>query len=183
PAGSAFYPKNLGDGFLYRYNPIYRAVRDEFLRLGYRLSRHDRIFYGQLKLLALPSILKTKTLPVHDNVTALKHYDALYPNRILMSDVFIIPLQKNFLLHEQAHCVIHAHLFGTDDPGYGESSARNHTLRILICEAFATTMETLGGLFIDSREHDFFYRLNAYNKVLPPPLRSRVERLVKRHGL
>ncbi len=75
--------KNLGDGFLYRHNPLFRNVRQLSLELGYRFTTEDFCHYRTFPLITLPAILKAKRVPY------------FWPN-------------ANHLMHESCHCIADA---------------------------------------------------------------------------
>ena len=63
----------LGDAYFYHTNPIFRCVRNSFLKSGFRFSfRYAAQVYGW-PLMSIDLITESKLLPFVDNVYHIRH--------------------------------------------------------------------------------------------------------------
>ncbi len=144
---------NLGDGFLYHYNPVFRNVRRLFLNLGYRFTTKDFCQYQTFPLIALPAILKAKCVPYSDNYTALARIECKSPGRFNM-DTVLVP-KGNYLLHESCHCVADAVFDSLSGP-------KGIILRSILCESLANAVEAFACINVKENVHRTLYNFNSY---------------------
>ncbi len=146
--------KNLGDGFLYRHNPLFRNVRQLFLELGYRFTTEDFCHYQTFPLISLPAILKAKRVPYFDNYSAVAQIERTSPG---MPDMGLWP-NANHLMHESCHCIADAIFEGL-------SGSKHIILRSFLCESLANTAESFAGIYAQNKIHRIFYNLNSYQYI------------------
>lgn len=151
---------SLGDSYLYKKNPVFKNIRDEFYKAGFTYTDKDFCHYAVLPYASLNAILKEKKVPYFDNVTVLKEIEAKHPGRFTCND--IIKVKPNYTLHESSHCVVDhflkdVHLNDTTLPAEGKLA-----FKLVMAEAFANTVETLANLSNDSVEQRLFYELGSY---------------------
>lgn len=154
---------NLGDGFLYATNPVFRSVRDEFLLRGFSFTLEDRWDYFSFPLLCLDDILAAGLIPYRRNFAWLERMEKAAAG-FTLSDLKKSELQFNYLFHESAHFVAHDVLFAGRPL---KKCARNRAtlLRILVGEAFANTAECLSYLFSEGEIGGYFLDANCHYKI------------------
>ena len=91
--------KNFGDSYLCRNNLIFRNIREQSLSLGFQFSAAPNPLYLALPLSQLDTILSSKVIPYHDNVTVLQSLQAADWTEIQEN------LKTNHVLHESCHAV------------------------------------------------------------------------------
>ena len=155
--------KNLGDGYLYNQNLIFRNIRNAALSSGYRFS-HERFYdYDALALTQLNSIHKKKIIPYLNNVTPLKKIEAKVRNYFSLSHT--PPLRANYLFHESAHAVAHQLLkikLKSSVSNNQLEQERQLAIQILFEEAFANSCESLSNVYSSTEIHDEFLFKNSY---------------------
>jgi hypothetical protein len=158
--------KNLGDAFLIQHNPVFRVIRAEAIRRGFRFSPNRFHDYDALALTQLPKILNTKTIPYCDNVTALQDVEKRAPKAFNLGEV--PPLRANYVLHETAHGVARVlrekhvgKLPGKKGLGTLKSQ-QELALAILVEESFANACESFSNLYATNALHDEFLYKNSY---------------------
>jgi hypothetical protein len=153
-------PDNLGDGFLYCANPIFRAVRDRATAAGVRFTTDDFCGYRVAPLAALGPILRARKIPYTDNVGVLRASERKRPGGALAN---VMPIKPNVVLHEAAHCVADR-VLGSPR---GLTKARTIALRSALGESFANACEVLGMAAATTRAHRYFYDQNSFTSVSP----------------
>lgn len=151
---------SLGDSYLYKHNPVFRNIRDEFFKAGYTYTDKDFCHYAVMPYASLKAILKEKKVPYFDNVTVLKEIEAQQPGRFTCND--ILKVKPNYTLHESSHCVVEHFL---KDVTLNEASLSNEgkqAFKMIMAEAFANTVETLANLPNHSLEQRLFFELGSY---------------------
>lgn len=151
---------SLGDGFLYKNNPIFKNVRDAFLKLGFTYTDKDFCHYTVLPYASLPSILKEKKVPYFDNVTVLKDIEKQHPGRFNCHD--LIKVKPNYTLHESSHCLVDDFLNSIQLTDCGLNAESQKAFKLIMAEAFANTVETIANRFNESPEQRLFFELNSY---------------------
>ena len=151
--------RNLGDGYLYNHNPIFRNIREHSQRLGVTFSDRPGIFdYQTCANLAFQEILQNRTVPYLNNVQPLLRMSKLNPrlpaNRML-------EIKKNNILHESAHLVSHATLGGKLPKRPSKNARDLFILKSLLSEAYACACETVGQTFALNDLHTWMYRQNT----------------------
>jgi len=148
--------KNLGDGFLYRHNPLFRNVRQLFLELGYRFTTEDFCQYRTFPLITLPAILKAKRVPYFDTYSGLAQIERASPGMFDM-DTVLWP-NANYLMHESCHCIADAIFEGL-------SGSKRIVLRSFLCESLANAAESFARIHAQNEIHRIFYNLNSYQRI------------------
>ncbi|MCE9573143.1 MAG: hypothetical protein K8W52_08295 [Deltaproteobacteria bacterium] len=159
--GFTTVPGNLGDGYLYCANPIFRAVRDRASAAGVEFTTEDFCAYGVASLAALGPILRARKVPYQDNVGVLRRAEDRRPGGALRN---VMPVKANLLMHEAAHCVADQRLPATLGVR-GLSAARAIALRAALGESLANTSELLGAVAADTAVHRYFYDQNSFSRV------------------
>lgn len=152
--------KSLGDSYLYRHNPVFKNVRDEFLKLGFTLTDQDFCHYNVLPFASLATILKEKKVPYFDNVTVLKEIESAHPKKFGIHD--LIKVKSNYTLHESSHCLADSFIKSLQLEDTGLSTEAKKAFKLVLAEAFANTVETIANLANDTNEKRLFFELNSY---------------------
>lgn len=150
--------KNLGDGYLYAKNPVFRAIRDQLVAERCTFSTRAFPAYAASAHTALPTILETACIPYVDNRTALAAIHAACPDMTMEE---LPDLRRNHVFHEGAHLLAYR---AFDQAALGTRGARARqqlVLAVLAGEAFATTCETIGWAFAQTDLDRALYRINA----------------------
>jgi hypothetical protein len=124
--------------------------------------------YRALPLLALQEVIDSRVVPVYENTSVVRHFMEAKPNSPESVRFLSKTLQKNYLLHESAHCAAFRALTGV----VGESGMADKLVYVvicLLCEAYANAIERLAGAMAASEPHKMFIILNSY--VEPESLR------------
>ncbi len=167
PAPGAL-PGAFGDSYLYRYNPVYRSIRDAALNLGYVFSSADTPLwrdYQSMSLLVLHRILTDRIIPYSDTATTVRRVLEANPRTFFSPRFFVANLKPNRAFHESAHCVAHSVLdrMCKELRSVEPCDSRRFVLESIFAESFANTVEYLGS----ARRHmpisdAVFYTLNSY---------------------
>lgn len=145
---TAVLSKSIGDGFLFVNNPLYRNIRKEYLERGYTLTTEDFCHYVSMPFLSLDEILKQKKVPYFDNVTPIEFIEKTHPKLFRCEE--IIKPKTNHVLHESSHCLAEEFLKSVNINVQHLSREQNITLKMIMAEAFANTVESVCRLL----EHD-----------------------------
>lgn len=153
--------ENLGDAFLYRQNPVFRNIRDEYLKRGFRYR--DRDFCGAFSfpLMALDEFIDARAIPYHRNFRWIERMQRIAPGKFTFSEVKRFDLKFNYLMHESAHLIAHETFFGETSLRDVPKNASG-LLRILLGEAFANTSEAISSVFAQDTFGNFFLSANSY---------------------
>lgn len=153
---------NLGDGYLLKHNPIFRAIRKAVAQAGFRLIDQRFHDYDALSLTQLPHILKKKKIPYCNNVNALKEIEKRAPHVFRWAEV--PPLKSNYVMHESAHGVARSlqNRFFKIRKTNARQKKQELILNTLIEESFANSCECIANLYADSDFHDEFLFKNSY---------------------
>ncbi|MBI3557708.1 MAG: hypothetical protein HY074_15715 [Deltaproteobacteria bacterium] len=151
--------RNLGDGFLYFNNPVFRSVRDAALDSGVRFDTRDFCDYQQAPLLALGRILRARRIPYFDNVSSIVRLEKKRPRAFGAADFAVRP---NYLLHESAHCIADAVFTKRACAGLGLTEDRDIVLRSLLGECLANTADAFAAAAADTPLHCQFHNWNSY---------------------
>jgi hypothetical protein len=157
--------ESLGDGYLFRRNPVYRNLRELALGLGFKYTLWSPLEHFSYPLVSLPDILNRHHIPYRDNVTTLRRLESLQPGNFDMSEIEPHSATcRNQALHESAHCVLETVFQKLYGDAWGDS--RNEVVfRALYGESFANTVEDMTAMFIGGRLSRFFSKfcVNAHN--------------------
>ncbi len=152
---------NLGDGFLYHQNPVYRHVRDEYARLGFRFTDRDFADYYAYPLMALDEAIDAGKIPYRRNFAWLKKLERSAPGLFTLPTLKASELQYNYLFHESAHFLAHRRLFGRISPKKVPKT-QDSLLRIMLGESFANTAECLSAAYAEGEIGTYFLEANCH---------------------
>jgi len=155
---------NIGDGYLFNTNPLFRNIRRETIRLGFRFSMDATSSYFVFPLMSLGSVLSSGCIPYRDNFQWLQTLEAKAPGKFGLEDVRKFDLHFNYLLHESAHCIAHREFFGHESLESAEKTPAT-LLKIASSEAFANTVEAFSSLFVTGDIGEYFLAANTHFKL------------------
>ncbi len=170
-------PENLGDGFLFAMNPIYRNVRLELLRLGFSFTQEDFCHYFSFPLMSLDEVIAARRIPYRNNIYWV---ETLARASFTLTELKRSELQFNYLFHESAHCIAHAVLFGRKHLRELPKNA-GVLLRVLMGEAFANTVECLSALHAEGEIEAYFLDANCHFRTSAKEVQS-IARAAKEFG-
>jgi hypothetical protein len=159
PLGSL--PDNVGDGFLCATNPVYRSIRKEFLKRGFRYSLKDQPDYYAFPLMSLDDAIARGVVPYRKNFPWLEILEKKAPGKFTLTELKKSELQFNYLFHESAHFIAHSVLFGKTAPAAVPKNA-DSLLKILIGEAMANTVECVAAIFAEGEIGGYFLDANCH---------------------
>jgi hypothetical protein len=158
-------PEAFGDRYLFANNPLFAKVRSLFLSFGFRYSSEPTRFwrdYDSMSLLMLQEILDSGVVPYKDNTKTLKRFSEKCPSLEMPANLLLTLLQRNYLMHESAHCISHRILSSQFGGGKQEGQKEQYVLTSILNEAYANTVERIGAALAGSNHHRLFYTLNSY---------------------
>jgi hypothetical protein len=162
----------LGDGFLMKSNPVYRAIMNHAEKIGCKfVEAYPR--YLLMPFHELGEIVKTKKIPYVPSADLLERIENERPYTFLASDLNI---PESYHLHEAAH-VIAEHAFEDVEL----KTEHERILKAIVCESFANTVDALACTPYPDETHHFFLAHNCYMR---PQRRSSqaIERLTAAFG-
>ncbi|MGZ3704288.1 MAG: hypothetical protein ACXVC4_21030 [Bdellovibrionota bacterium] len=151
-------PENIGDGFLYEFNPVFRSVRDEARARGVRFTHHDYCDYFAYPLMCIDDVIDARRIPYRKNFRWL---EILEKRGFNLDDLKKGELQYNYLFHESAHLIAHDEFFGRKSLARMPKNAST-LLAIMLGEAFANTVECLASAFSEGEIGSFFLDANCH---------------------
>lgn len=167
---------NLGDGYLFQHNRIFKNIRQLAISFGFNFSANTNFDYQALPLIQLESILAQKKIPYIDNVSAITMLARQLPN-IDWNDL-ASGLKKNYILHESCHAVARSvftqHGFKKDNQ-LGISA-----FQMLLEESFANTCELLAIVDVQDVDHGVFFEHNSYTYL--PEIRTNIKKIISSIG-
>ncbi len=152
---------NLGDGFLYAMNPIFRNVRNEFLKRGFSFTEENICHYFSFPLMSLDDVIAARAVPYRDNFSWLGVLEKRAPGKFTLSELKRSELQFNYLFHESAHFIAHSVFFGRIHPAAVPKNS-DSLLKILLGESFANTVECLSSAFAEGEMGAYFLDANCH---------------------
>jgi hypothetical protein len=158
---SAGLKRNLGDGFLLHWNPIYRNIREAYLARGFTFTEKNIADYFSFPLMALDEILTIGKIPYRANSLWLEKIERLAPKKFTLTEIKRSELQFNYLFHESAHFIAHSVFFGKRSMRLLPKNA-DTILKILLGESFANTSEALSAALIQGEIGSFFLDANCH---------------------
>ncbi len=157
-------PLSLGDSYLYQHNPVFKNIRDHFIKLNGQYTTEDFCHYHVFPYASLPQILKAKKVPYSDNVTVLREIEKLHPKRFTCAE--LIKVKSNYTLHESSHCVADYYLEKIVSGQYLNkiklSPDSKKAFRFIMAESFANSVESFANIYNTKPEQRLFYELNSY---------------------
>jgi len=150
----------FGDRYLCRSNVVFRKLRHLFFSLQFRYSTSNGELgkdYAVLPLFMLTELLREGIVPVLSNVGVLQRLVSRQPEIQIPTRVFLDTFQKNYLLHESAHCVAYSILSKRVT-----ITADLEVILHIVCEAYANAIERIAASLADSPEHRVMFASNSY---------------------
>lgn len=157
---SSVLEKSIGDGFLFKNNPLYKNIRNEFLKFGYTYTTEDFCYYVAMPFLSLSEILKHKKVPYFNNITPLEIIENTHPKKFKCEE--IIKPKTNHVLHESAHCIAEEYLKKINFKIDFLSKEQTLTLQMIMAESFANTTESICNFWNTTPEQQLFFEMNSY---------------------
>jgi hypothetical protein len=154
----------LGDGFLYRHNPVFRSIRDEALRRGFRFQRDTSGHLSVDRLLRLQQMLRSKVIPFHASARPVL---ALAGGPMARMPFVHAPLQfPDRLMHEASHGIADD-ILRLQRLAPGRRRAHAFIARVELGESFANAIEATAGTFCEPGPYAAFFA-NSINLVPKP---------------
>jgi hypothetical protein len=154
-------PENLGDGFLSATNPVFRNIRVEFRRRGFKFTHQDLNGYFAFPLMSLDEAIFSRKVPYYRNASWLEKLEKAAPGKFTLSELRRSELKYNYLFHESAHCIAHDAFFGRKDIRRVPKN-RQALLKVFLGEAFANTVEALSYAFAEGEIGGYFLDANCH---------------------
>lgn len=171
-------PQNLGDGFLMQFNPLFRRIREETLKRGFRFTTENVGNYYSFPLMALDEVISQKKIPFRENFSWLERLEKLAPETFTLTEIKRSEIQLNYLFHESAHCIAHAEFFGRINRiPQNEISL----LKILLGESFANAVECFSAIYAEGELGFFFLEANCHFRANARELKA-LQRAAKKYG-
>jgi hypothetical protein len=153
---------STGDGYLCSESPLYRKIRQETLKNGFKFISDEPSPYFSCPLLGLNDMLKSKKINVWQNLYWLKRLEKERPDFYTLEDLYVLELNTNYLLHESAHAIAYKATFKTWKSFKDEKKDNNFSMKVMIGEAFANTCEVLVQKPHLTPTENYIYRNNFY---------------------
>jgi len=154
----------VGDSYLYANNAIYRKIRNLVLDLGFTPSSQISemwLDYNAFSLLTLTDILESRVLPYCSNKGTLQRMARRSP-QWRPGALLVRSFRHNYLLHESAHCIAYDHLQKNGFESSTWRSRETYVLLLLLCEAYANTMERLASIHALLPMDKLLFSLNSW---------------------
>jgi hypothetical protein len=172
--------ESVGDGFLYLQNPFFRRVRDAALAAGFRFTLKDDGAYYGFPLIHLDTLLSSRKIPYRPSFTALQHLEERRPDFFTLADLQGNRPAPNYLLHESAHAVAFAALFGRPRDVGAALSEPSALVKLMLGESFAMTAEYFAACAVRGQPHAWFFSVSSYRHRTQK--KKAVGELLERHG-
>ena len=104
-------PEAFADGYLYQTSTACKSIRDTFLNFGYRYSTKPPFPYHAGTFVSLQEILKTRIVPITNNVYWLEKIANEYEFDCT-GELASYYVNGSYVIHESAHCIAHHILKG-----------------------------------------------------------------------
>ncbi len=154
--------RSLGDGYLYAENPFFRRIRDAALGAGFRYTLEDPGAYFGFPLTALPTVLETRRIPYRASFDAVLALERSRPGFFSLRDLEKNRPTPNYLLHESAHAVAFAALFGRPRDVRAALGDRDRLVHVMLGEAYAMTAEYLAACAVQGPLHAWLFSISSY---------------------
>jgi hypothetical protein len=155
---------NIGDGFLFEHNSLFRNLREAAVAAGASFSTRDDLGYHTCPHIALPDVLGSRTITLGPTAHVLRKIERARPGLFTLPELpFIKP---NFILHESAHFVADLALPQVHRDGQRKGNRERAVLLILLAESYATACEILANLYANTPIHAAFSDFNVQRSVL-----------------
>jgi hypothetical protein len=154
---------SIGDGYLLEHSSVFRKVRYAYVNRGFVYASTNYAPYFDCVLFSLNDIFRTKKIFVRKNILWLQRLEKQRPNFYSLRDIYSIPLGKNLILHESAHCVAFNEVFGTWKNFRSKIGSFDVIPRVLLTEAFANACEVLLQITAPKSPIEGYFRwMNVY---------------------
>jgi hypothetical protein len=170
----------VGDGFLYLKNPFFRRIRDATVKAGFRFKLGDVGAYDGFPLVHLDTILTRRQLPYRPSFDALVHLEERRPGFFTLADLQKNRPAPNYLLHESAHAVAFAALFGRPRDLGAAFSEPTALVKLMLGESFAMTAEYFAACAVQGQPHGWFFSISSYRHRTQR--KKAVGQLLERYG-
>jgi hypothetical protein len=154
-------PDNVGDGFLCATNPVFRGIREDFLKRGFSFTEENLNGYFAFPLMSLDEAIDSRRVPYRKNFPWLEKLEKSAPGAFTLTELKRSELKFNYLFHEAAHCIAHDLFFGKKSlrrlPKSGDT-----LLKIFLGEAFANSVEALASVFAEGEIGGYFLDANCH---------------------
>lgn len=154
--------RSLGDGYLYTENPFFRRIRDAALDEGFRYTLEDPGAYFGFPLTALPTVLETRRIPYRPSFDAVLALEQSRPGFFSLRDLDKNRPTPNYLLHESAHAVAFAQLFGRARDVRSALGDRSKLVQVMLGEAYAMTAEYLAACAVQGPLQAWLFSISSY---------------------
>jgi len=152
-------PGNLGDGFLFIHNPVFRNIREEYCRRGFSFTQENLHQYCSFPLMCLDEILDSRKIPYLDNVVWVEKLVSV--RDFTLTELKRSELKFNYVFHESAHFIAHSVFFG-EAHLKNVPKTKDSLLRILAGEAFANTVEAISASLAQGEIDSYFLDANCH---------------------
>jgi hypothetical protein len=166
-AGATPLAANLGDGALYRRNPVFRSIRDAALALGCRFTDADGEGYFAWPLVHLTRLLETRVIPYRRTRDAFATLERSRPGYFTTQHAEMVAHEVNAVLHEGAHCIADAAWSEAAPPCRRLAPHHRTVLRYALAEAFANASELAAMAHARAKTDAWLLALNSYWSHLP----------------
>lgn len=171
---------NLGDGFLYSENPVFRNVRDAYYERGFRFSNRDFCAYNAFPLMSLDDVIHAGKIPYLPNFPWVQRLEKAAPGLFSLTELKRSELKFNYLFHESAHLIAHREIFGRKHPNALPKTELS-LLGILLGESFANLTECLSACFTEGEIGAYFLDANCHFRADKQEVRTMLG-FARRHG-
>ncbi len=160
--GARRLKRSLGDGYLYAHNPFFRRMRDAALGAGFRYTLDDPGAYFGFPLTGLPTVLQARRIPYRASFDALVELERSRPGFFSLRDLDQNRPAPNYLLHESAHAVAFAELFGRPRDVQAALGDRARLVHVMLGEAYAMAAEYLAACAVGDPLHAWLFSISSY---------------------
>jgi hypothetical protein len=164
-AGEGGLRESVGDGYLYHRNPVFRNVRNVSRKLGFTYALGDLFHYRAYSLLALPQILESRRIPYFDNVSPLRHLEALQPGAFRSGEMPAFYMNHSF--HESCHGIADAVVPPVELHPGDFASEREVATDLIMKESFANCVESFGCGYLPAKIDRVLYGWNSFIDETP----------------
>jgi hypothetical protein len=155
----------FGDGALFHTNSVFRTIRQQAVKNGYRFSAGPNQLYDALPLTQLEVIHKTKTIPYTANRAAVE-YVASRASEATWEEI-ADGFRRCFAFHEACHAVARTEISAFNRESGSTLDFNNSELTFLglLEESFANTCELLGIIDCNTPQLVALYEANSYTAL------------------
>jgi hypothetical protein len=158
-------PECFGDRYLYSNNNLFARIRDVCLSFGYRYTTEATVIwrdYDSAPFFSLQEFINGKVIPCKDNLNTLSRVSLRSPQLAISGDSLLRFVNRNYLLHESAHCISHSILPVVPEPLGSNDQRMEFVLKAVACEAFANVVERMAHAYAEQSAHVLFLDMNSY---------------------